>query len=484
MSVIAKVVSLFSLNALFATTPCLSNPCLNGGICTDVVDSFECECPSEYRGNRCKIEDINECNRSYCHPNAECVNNMGSFTCSCWSGYKEDGLNCTETCEDEILFYSTGSEIISHYPACNISASDSKLSYDKQNRRILYYVDSGNILYSADLSCSDSKVLTDKVRVLNYAYDGVNGILYYVHPNIFLIFSLNISSGDNKPVQELSSFTGVKEMEMDIKHGYLIIARSSKPPIAFFDTQSSTTKEIDYDGSAQALSVDQDNKAVYWDNFDQDKETHNLTRTFYTEQTQNLNISYNGEIELAQDCRYLYVLYKEGKIIDKYDKRTWMKLNSTQTNDGPQKVIVAFDYDECCAETFCPRENAICTNKPSSFECMCEKGYLHNGSYCHDIDECEMDNNCSVNATCTNTDGYYNCTCMEGTEEEPLNSVCTDINECESGVSLCHANATCSNSYGSYSCECIEGYTGDGVNCTVKDGIGQSELCISELTGT
>ncbi|XP_028410565.1 uncharacterized protein LOC114533262 [Dendronephthya gigantea] len=445
---------------------CSNNTCHMNATCSNTPGSFVCTCNEGFEAVGDVCEDINECNRSYCHPNADCVNNMGSFTCSCWSGYKGDGLNCTETCEDEMLFYSTDSEIISHYPACNISASDSKLSYDKHNRRILYYVDSGNILYSADLNCSESKVVTHNVRVVNYAYDGVNGILYYVHQYTPFIHSLNVSSGDDKSIQELSSFTGVKEMEMDIKHGYLIIARSSKPPIAFFDTQSSTTKEIDYDGSAQALSVDQDNKAVYWDNFDEDKETHNLMRTYYTEQTQNLNISYNGEIELAQDYRYLYVLYKEGKTIDKYDKRTWMKLNSTQTNDGPQKVIVAFDYDECCAETFCPRENAICTNKPSSFECMCEKGYLHNGSYCHDIDECDMDNNCSVNATCTNTDGYYNCTCMEGTEGEPLNSVCTDINECESGASLCHANATCSNSYGSYSCECIEGYTGDGVNCT------------------
>lgn len=44
--------------------------------------------------------------------------------------------------------------------------------------------------------------------------------------------------------------------------------------------------------------------------------------------------------------------------------------------------VVFSDYDECCAEAFCRAEKAICTNTPSSFICMCDKGYLHNGTYC------------------------------------------------------------------------------------------------------
>lgn len=114
-----------------------------------------------------------------------------------------------------MLFYSTPSEIISHYPACNISTSDSKLSYDKHNGRLLYYNDSG--LYSAALNCSESRVLTDIDHVENYAYDGVNGILYYVHALTSSIESLNISSGIATSVGVLSSLFNVKGMEMDIK---------------------------------------------------------------------------------------------------------------------------------------------------------------------------------------------------------------------------------------------------------------------------
>ena len=46
------------------------------------------------------------------------------------------------------------------------------------------------------------------------------------------------------------------------------------------------------------------------------------------------------------------------------------------------------------------------------------------------------------------------------------NSLCTDINECISGSAECHNNATCTNTDGSYECTCDTGFSGDGFNCT------------------
>ena len=43
-----------------------------------------------------------------------------------------------------------------------------------------------------------------------------------------------------------------------------------------------------------------------------------------------------------------------------------------------------------------------------------------------------------------------------------------DVDECMEGGTNCHSNATCTNTDGSYNCTCVYGYIGDGVNCTSK----------------
>ena len=44
-----------------------------------------------------------------------------------------------------------------------------------------------------------------------------------------------------------------------------------------------------------------------------------------------------------------------------------------------------------------------------------------------------------------------------------------DIDECgESGGNDCSSNATCTNTPGGYNCTCLHGYTGNGTTCTGK----------------
>jgi len=48
-----------------------------------------------------------------------------------------------------------------------------------------------------------------------------------------------------------------------------------------------------------------------------------------------------------------------------------------------------------------------------------------------------------------------------------LDTVCVDVDECELGTDDCDSNATCTNTEGSYDCTCNAGYEGDGVTCTL-----------------
>ena len=42
----------------------------------------------------------------------------------------------------------------------------------------------------------------------------------------------------------------------------------------------------------------------------------------------------------------------------------------------------------------------------------------------------------------------------------------SDTDECSSEIDECHLNATCTDLDGSYECTCFEGFLGDGINCS------------------
>ena len=134
----------------------------------------------------------------------------------------------------------------------------------------------------------------------------------------------------------------------------------------------------------------------------------------------------------------------------------------------------------------------------SSPLCTCMFGHhafiLHAFIQHVDINECELETYpCHFNASCTDTEGSFNCTCNEGFEGNGFNCtgiVCTsiikyihmykclcqcpllcnmnftDIPECERGLDNCDPKATCTNTFGSYVCICNTGFIGDGVMCT------------------
>ena len=151
------------------------------------------------------------------------------------------------------------------------------------------------------------------------------------------------------------------------------------------------------------------------------------------------------------------------------------------------------DIDECKNEKVCPK-NSFCENDAGKFNCQCHFGY--DGHLCLDIDECSEINECHSNATCSNTDGSYSCSCNSGyrgdgkacrCQEGYEGNLCLDIDEC-SGDNECDPNASCSNTDGSYICSCNSGYRGDGVECLLGQCNDRSCMehgkCVSPTTET
>uniref|UniRef100_A0A3B4H5K7 Protocadherin Fat 3-like n=1 Tax=Pundamilia nyererei TaxID=303518 RepID=A0A3B4H5K7_9CICH len=79
-------------------TSCMPNPCQNGGDCKPVGSAFLCGCPTGLGGLICD-DDVNECDQEACGNGGECVNTFGSFYCNCSEGY--EGQLCDDLTPDD-----------------------------------------------------------------------------------------------------------------------------------------------------------------------------------------------------------------------------------------------------------------------------------------------------------------------------------------------------------------------------------------------
>ena len=57
---------------------CASGPCLNSGICTNLINSFSCQCFTGFEGTLCEINK-NECLSNPCQNGGECVDGIGQY---------------------------------------------------------------------------------------------------------------------------------------------------------------------------------------------------------------------------------------------------------------------------------------------------------------------------------------------------------------------------------------------------------------------
>jgi len=91
---------------------CHHQPCLNGGTCNDLVETYTCKCPAGFTGLNCEFRDSGRdpCRPNPCQNNGDCQSDGDNFMCKCTCGYA--GNKCelqTKSVEDGAIRLVDGS---------------------------------------------------------------------------------------------------------------------------------------------------------------------------------------------------------------------------------------------------------------------------------------------------------------------------------------------------------------------------------------
>uniref|UniRef100_A0A8C5TS44 Growth arrest specific 6 n=1 Tax=Malurus cyaneus samueli TaxID=2593467 RepID=A0A8C5TS44_9PASS len=97
-SMYCSVLFFYSLCKPDLPNQCSPDPCHKEGTvkCEDLKGDFYCECKRGWQGKKCE-KDIDECRTQNGGCNQLCLNKLGSYRCSCYSGYT---LKDSKICED------------------------------------------------------------------------------------------------------------------------------------------------------------------------------------------------------------------------------------------------------------------------------------------------------------------------------------------------------------------------------------------------
>ncbi|XP_035691365.1 signal peptide, CUB and EGF-like domain-containing protein 3 [Branchiostoma floridae] len=115
------------------------------------------------------------------------------------------------------------------------------------------------------------------------------------------------------------------------------------------------------------------------------------------------------------------------------------------------------DIDECATGVHSCHQHAACTNTVGSYRCTCDSGYTGDGRTCTAL--CWGSTTCPRGGICSSPN---HCTSCDTGYESPD---CGNIDECSTDTDNCHEDASCTDTDGSFTCTCNDGHTGNGLHC-------------------
>ncbi|XP_052811038.1 neurogenic locus notch homolog protein 2-like isoform X3 [Mya arenaria] len=438
---------------------CSPNPCQNGGACTDGLATYTCACVAGFEGVDCEI-NIDECVGNVCENGATCVDGINEYTCTCAAGYEGPlceididecvGVTCKNggTCEDGVNMFTC--DCVTGFEGTNCGT---------------------NIDECSPNPCQNSGTCVDGVNAFTCeCVDGFSGAFCQLDNNDCVSHGcLNGAACVDEPggysCTCVAGYSG-NFCETNNDDCSPDPCQNSGACADGINTYTCTCIS-GYTGTNCETNINDCSP-----NPCENGACTDLVFDFtcactvgYTGKTCNVDIN---------DC--LPPPCKHGgtctDIVDGY---------YCTCDDGYEGDTCETNIDECLSN-LC-KNGATCKDQVNSYICQCVDGY--DGTYCEqNINEC-LANSCQNGALCVDQINGYVCICLDGY----TGTYCqTDINECSPNP--CQNGGSCTDRVNSYECSCTDGHTGDtcrtsllGDTCSEDPGI-CANIVFGECSGT
>ncbi|XP_072172571.1 uncharacterized protein [Diadema setosum] len=430
--------------------------CADAATCTNTNGSYTCYCSEGYRGDPYSMcGDIDECkdDPTICPSEATCSNMIGSYECICNEGYESDGVNCTDTneCQGDFCgFFSTCTNTIgSAFCVCDDG-------YESSNRKNCTDFDECAFETSscpAGISvCNNTPGDYECICSTGYQNSGPKTC---EDANECIDGSHNCSD-DRICINTLGSYRcECPDMSYEATDG-ACIAANTFPLVARFSVVTGL-EVIVYSAILQGPET---HETLSNDTLVQ-LQNSALTRDVLEVSVFNFTLVGNSLMEFT-----FRVAFPSSSNItaESLENVFYSGVTPVFNRVEPNHIVQVEDVNECeLFEDIC--RNGNCSNTIDGYNCTCNDGYGGNGDICSDINECQTGlNNCSQ--VCVNNEGSFSCECFGGYARD--GEACIDIDECNEDDHGCEH--ICQNTNGSYVCECNEGFelAADLRSCTAQ----------------